>query len=926
MSSQRVRTLALVLACMVVVGALRVLPRRLGGATTEAVKQTRAEIAKRLATAADSPSVDGWIEAHAAKYATTVATKESEIRQSLTFKGEDGREHPYLADYDSYLWLHLARQYVRRGTICDEVVDGVCRETLTHAPVGREMLYGTSLHTATIVALHKLITIFSPGFPISTTAYYVPVLIGVLGVIPAFFLGLTFGGPPGAIAAAFISGANPAYLIRSLGSDNDVWNVVLPIYAVWAAVGALRADNRSRSLVYSSLAGVVIAMQAATWNGWPYAHSILAVGLSVTLAFTVGRVAWKGRNWRVWTDPSVARVASVLATYFVVAGVTVTAVGPDVGFATTNLRIFGEIGGTTAELIGRPEQYAIDEERALWPEEFGTVSEMLTLRDNNIMSFTTNVPLMFASFFGVVLLVLGPRPWKPMNWGFFAVAAAVVAYASVNAPRGSIAAGALVFAPALAAAVGAIPGDRRRDDLERGGIVILMWLAIAFVFGTRANRFVMLLAPPVGVAVGALARWIYSVITELLAPRIGRQPALAAAWGAIAVLLAAPAYRGYVTARDFLPQINDAWWDSLTAIRDESPPNAIIHLWWHDGYWGKYVTERPVIADGASLRSHINYWFRYALLQPDDARAARLLRMIGCGSDALPYPEGALGAYGKLRNQGLSVLAARDLVDRVAGMSRGEAETLLVAQGVPPAAAADVLRSTHCEPPPMYLVLGTDLATTAGWGNGAWDFRRAYVARRALDLPRDEALNQVTGLGYTAGEARQLFRLAEQARASNRVRDFIRAELGFLTKSWIDCAPDPRAGFIDCRLASKVSGGQQVVEAIEYSDAVPAGARLRVRKTGRDGKPSYSFRTPGTVFIAGATEFRRIPIPGATDPGIALLIDQPGRRLLMAEAILLGSTFTKLVFLEGRYLTHFEKISVRDSKRGDRVFSYRVLP
>jgi hypothetical protein len=184
----------------------------------------------------------------------------------------------------------------------------------------------------------------------------------------------------------------------------------------------------------------------------------------------------------------------------------------------------------------------------------------------------------------------------------------------------------------------------------------------------------------------------------------------------------------------------------------------------------------------------------------------------------------------------------------------------------------------------------------------------------------------VTDLGYTPNEARQIYRAAEQAKASNKLRDFVRAELGFLTKTWIDCAPDARGGLIVCPLASRAAGGQQVVDAVEYSDAVPAGARLRVRKTGPGGKPTYSFRTPGTVFIAGASEFRRVPIPGASDPGIALLIDQPGRRLLMAEAILLASTFTKLVLLEGRYVTHFEKIGERDSKRGDRIFSYRVRP
>lgn len=920
--SRHARSLALLTTCMLVVGAVRTLPLSLAGVTEEAVAQTRAEIAADLGATAEAPAVDRWIEEHQSEYASRVAAAKVSLKDELRFEGEDGRRHAYLGDYDSYLWIQRARTYLRRGTVCDEVVNGDCRETMVHPPVGREMLYGTSLHTATIVALHKLITLISPGFPISTTAFFVPVLVGVLGVIPSFILGRRFGGTAGALTAALVAGLNPALLIRSIGSDNDIWNVVLPLYAVWAAVAALDASSRRLQILYSIAGAIVVAAHAATWNGWIFSHALVAIGVGATLALSICRSAWSRRSSRPWSDPDVRRIAVVLATYMCAAAVAVTAVNPDDDFFTANIKIIAQFESP----LTSQAPSAADPDVALWPEEFSSVSELLKLRDNNITSFTTNVPLLFVAFLGAALLAIGGRPWAQRQWLLLGVAALLVAYASFNAPDGIRPAGALVFAPTAIAVLASLPRAGRNDDLERGALLVVVWLVAAFTQGLSANRFVMFFAPPVGLAAGVAIGWLHDLVRDLAAPRAGGRVAQWAAGAVVAALLVVPVYRGYVRARDFLPKMNDAWWDTFTAIGREAPPGTVINLWWHDGHWAKFIADRPVIADGASLRTHINYWFRHALLESDDARAAGLLRMLNCGSDALPYPEGSSGAYGKLRAEGLSVIEAHDLVDRLAGETQSGAEAILTGRGLRPTAIASVLQSTHCEPPPMYLVLGDDLATTAGWGNGRWDFRRAYLAKHAVDLPRDQALRELTDdLGYTPVEARQLHRAAANLETRKQVRNFIAPEIGFLTKTWIPCTPDPRGAFNVCPLAKNVGAGQ-VLEALEYSNQMPTGARLRIRKPGRDGTPSYSYRTPGTVFVADEQAFRRATIHGATDPSLAVLIDVGGGRLLMAEAVLLGSTFTKLVFLDGRYLHHFEKLSAHESEMDDRVVTYRVRP
>ena len=46
--------------------------------------------------------------------------------------------------------VERARTVLRTGTPCDTVIDGVCRDTYTNAPVGARSIYARALHVAAI--------------------------------------------------------------------------------------------------------------------------------------------------------------------------------------------------------------------------------------------------------------------------------------------------------------------------------------------------------------------------------------------------------------------------------------------------------------------------------------------------------------------------------------------------------------------------------------------------------------------------------------------------------------------------------------------------------------------------------------------------------------------------------------------------------
>jgi len=905
------------------VAMVRTLPRSLAGVAVPAAERIRKEIGDHLrgssSEAVEPAAIDRWIAENPSEYAAKVDAEKAGLTERLTFTGADGRLHPYLADYDSYLWLRLARNELQTGNVCDEIVDGVCRDTFTHAPVGRDMIYDKSLHIDAIVALHRLITTYAPDFPLSSTSFFVPVVVGTLGVIPAFFLGMRFGGLPGAVAAALVTSLNPAFLHRSFGSDNDVWNVVVLLFAFWFIVEALAADGLRPRIAFALLAAVAVGLHAAIWRGWLLSHAVVAAGTLLTLGYACLRSLVQQRDLRLWRDRRIQAVLTVTAVYFGAGAVTTWIGGSEPGFVEWHAAVAADT------FLPENEVKEFKPDSALWPKEFASVAEVRALHGGDVTLFTTNVPLLLLAFFGVTLSVLGPLPWRIPHWVTAATAVLAIGYVYTGATPDYEIAQRVLFAPIALGVLVALISPRERDDLERGVLVLVICLAAAFTLGPRASRFVMFFAVPVGVGAAILAGWMYRALIDLLLERAGAGLATAAAVASVVGLLAYPLYRGYVTGRDFLPQMDDAWWQVFADIKDASPPDAIVNLWWDEGHWAKYIGERRVIADGASLSSHILYWFTRAMLADNDARAAGILRMLACGSDATPFPEGSRGAYGKLRAAGLPVIEAHSTLDQLVNVDRSAAEHLLTARGIEPTAAAGILESTHCTPPPLYVVLTDQLAKTAGWGAGLWDFRRAYVAKRARWLPREQAMRELTeDVGYSNAEARQLLREASTLDGDDSVAHFVAPELGFLTKTWITCTPDT-AGLSTCALSSTVAGGKQTLDAIQYPLQSPAGARLRIRQVDAAGALTYSYRTPGEVVIAGEGSFITAKVPRATDPALAVLIDTPGRRMLMAETALLTSMFTRLAYLDGRDLTHFEKVGEYRSVN-QRVVSYRVLP
>jgi asparagine N-glycosylation enzyme membrane subunit Stt3 len=104
------------------------------------------------------------------------------------------------------------------------------------------------------------------------------------------------GGNTAAIVAAVTISLDPIYLVRSIGSDNDVWNVVMPLYIAWLLIAALYAHSAARAALFAAFAGVATGIYAAVWRGWIFACLVfLCAALGCFLLAALRRAAVRER-------------------------------------------------------------------------------------------------------------------------------------------------------------------------------------------------------------------------------------------------------------------------------------------------------------------------------------------------------------------------------------------------------------------------------------------------------------------------------------------------------------------------------------------------------------------------------------------------------------------------------------------------------
>ncbi|MDD5044596.1 MAG: STT3 domain-containing protein [Candidatus Omnitrophica bacterium] len=230
--------------------------------------------------------LDIWTKEKGPQLEKSIATREKELRQYF----EDEHNNVFLLELDPYHWLRLTRNFVNTGRIGDEVVDGRQYDSYMLAPRGMpvEVSLHKNLHVYIAGSIYKILHLFKKDIQLVQVAFFMPVLISILGLILLFFMcrGLTGNSIAGFFACLSL-GLAPIFLMRSMAGwfDTDPYVILFSILIIWGYLYSLRKElPSSKRLLILLATGLCTGLFSFTWDGWWYIFDLIIVSTLYYLA------------------------------------------------------------------------------------------------------------------------------------------------------------------------------------------------------------------------------------------------------------------------------------------------------------------------------------------------------------------------------------------------------------------------------------------------------------------------------------------------------------------------------------------------------------------------------------------------------------------------------------------------------------------
>ncbi|MFC1727916.1 STT3 domain-containing protein [Nanoarchaeota archaeon] len=684
----------------------------------------------------------------------------------------------------------------------------------------------TNLHIEIEYYLYKIIHTFNNNFSVMAAAFYVPVIIAALAIFPAFFIGRKISGNVGGFFASFLIAIHPAFLTRTAAGFSDT-DAYNVLFPLLAVWLILKAFEFKDKKSYI-YSGLTGLVLGLYSFAWDGWWYIFDVILAGVGAYIIFLVYKKIKEKQnVWKDINHSLLNFV--TLLVSTGLFVT--------------LFKNFNGFIQFLTG-PFNFLIIKEAAkasLWPNVYTTVAELNKASLNSIIN-TMGGSLLFAlGIIGIVALVIKAKKTK-INF----------MYASL----------------------------------------LTVWFIVALYASTKGIRFTLLLTPAYclafGAAVGLGSRYISNLMSKSL--NIEKNISKIAIIILFSLLLIAPFNTAKATAKGEVPSMNDAWYNSLTAIKLESSEDAIINSWWDFGHWFKAIGDRAVTFDGASQNTPMAHWIGKTLLTSNENEAIGILRMLDCGSNS---------AFEELNRITNDTLKSVNILYEIVILDEYSARTTLL-KYVPENKVDSILEYTHCDPPENYFITSSDMVQKGGvWAHfGSWDFTRAKIWREVKDMRHDEGVAYLTELNYPNPESTyfEVKSLTTEKEANQ----------------WISPWPGYASGLTQCRTGTNntLTCGTVKINLATYETLLSTEQGLAA---------------PYSLVYQNNNQLEEIKFEDAKVPYSVILIGQDGDyQIVVSSPELAKSMFTRLFFMEGYSANQFELFTKERQVTGGMIYVWKV--
>jgi len=750
--------------------------------------------------------------------------------------------YTYMPDIDPYFYLRSARNYLEHGYIGDEIVNGKMWDNHMLYPLGAPR--NNELHPFFLAFMYKVMNIFNSGITLMQAATYFPMIIIALAVLPAFFLGKRLAGNVGGLFSGMVVATSMAILSRTTWghADTDAYNIFFPLLAMWLFYEMFQARKLWKQIIITLLLAATIAVYSFTWQGWWYLFDLILVTFAATILYNLYLYRKEIKGLKIIKNHDFTWPLFLSVVFFAATGLLSTLI---VGFRNFSVFIREPFNFMTIKSA------TLD---TLWPNVLTTVAE---LNPGTFSGIVTQLG-------GTLFFILG-------ICGFVIIA---------------------------------LKRDKNNHLDLKYSILLILWFLATIYASLKGVRFVLLIAPAFAIGFGTALGTIYNYITRISEKHLSIKkfitaPILIILFG---LLFISPVKQGYALAKNDIPMINDAWYESLTAIKDNSSSNAVINSWWDFGHHFKYIADRAVTFDGASQGEPQAHWIGLALMTDNENLSIGILRMLDCKANT------AFNELNKIKND---TSVSVNILYKVIVEDKENAKKILEANNLNSEQADNILQYTHCEPPEDFFITSQDMIGKSGvWAHfGSWDFNRADLWTNLRKLPKDKAIAEMlkpeAGYNYTREEAEKLYyemqTIPDEAAAN----------------TWIAPWPSYMSNIEPCGILPNNNGtmvcNNGVVINLTTNDVM-----LSTREGMKHPKVIvYNERDKIGVRYYNTSD--------TIDIGVSIIGNSTsGYQSILSAPVIATSVFNKLFFFDGKGMQHFDKFIERRDITGFKIQVWKV--
>lgn len=819
-----------------------------------------------------------------------------QFKERMMYESGDDK-YVYLGDIDSYFWLRDARKIIETGRNCDEVDEekGLCYADIysrapmkNPTPLGKE---SASPYVYSIVYTYKFIKIFNPDITIMQASFYVPLIYGILSAILAFIVGRLIAGNFAGLITSIIISVNPVYLSRTLGSDNDPQNVFYPLLIVLFFLYALKAKDLRNRITFGVLTGLSFGLYSWAWQGWWFIFDFMLATLIISIGFYILQDII--RNKKISTalkSNDTKNVVLVFLLILVSSTIFVTLLTNFKMFLNAALQPFWFMQTKVAALEN------------FWPNVLVTVAEFNPGSIGTIIGQMGGKLLFFLGLMGI-LFVMTHKDKISKELKYLLGFGALIYLLLVSNYGTGLGSMTYMFLVALPVIMGMLILLKSKEEVDvKVAILLVIWFVATTYAALKGVRFTLLMVSAFGVAFGITIAAIYKHVSRWISSELKINEMITKTIVIILLLLVliGPVKAGNYAATHFLPSVNDAWYDSLTNIRENSEPDAIINSWWDFGHWFKYIADRRVTLDGGSQSGPPLHWLGKLMVTDDEKHSVGILRMLDCGSN---------NAFDELNAVLNDTPKSIDILDEIVTLEKKEAGETLLDNGLSKSEASAVLKYTHCDAPEDFFITSEDMVGKAGvWGHfGSWNFARAemYVKVKGATPEKGKEILLDPKYNLTPEQADQFY-YEIQTQSDN---DWITPWPSFMSPVR-GCEKPNSAGLMVCNQG--LSNGQQIPLVINLTNM---DVQIPVKE---DVKPI------SIVYVTENGTEERFFGGDVLPFSIVLIPSGAGYSSLITHPYLANSMFTRLFYLEGHGLEHFDKFSDKQGVTGGRIIVWKV--